>query len=308
MNNKYRLSSIAIVISFIFVARANSGGKIGTILNTALESLKDDDHVIAWVFFTDKGSREQMKSAIPLNVVSERSIRRRLKVRAQSEVVDYADLPVEERYVAELSKHVLRIRQQSKWFNAASVVATKAQIKIVESLPFVNKIDLVWRAKRDNELEQEEPTPSTDALSKADKAAQVYALSYGPSFNQNQQINVPAVHNTGNYAQGVVVGVFDNGFRLLTHQAFDSLRPRIIASYDWVDHKVSVVPNNTSTSFGSHGVNTLSTIGGYWPDSLIGAGLRCIVYPCSNGERQQRNTYRGRQLGGCDRMGGQHWC
>jgi subtilisin family serine protease len=89
-------------------------------------------------------------------------------------------------------------------------------------------------------------------------------------LNQNQQINVPAVHNTGNDARGVIVGVFDNGFRLLTHQAFDSLRARIIATYDYVDRKVSVVPNNTSTAFGSHGVNTLSTIGGYRPGQLIG--------------------------------------
>jgi hypothetical protein len=79
---------------------------------------------------------------------------------------------------------------------------------------------------------------------------------------------VPAVHNTGNTAQNVMVGVFDNGFRLPNHESFDSMH--IAATYDFVDHKVSVVPNNPSSGFGSHGVNTLSTIGGYKPGHLIG--------------------------------------
>ena len=97
-------------------------------------------------------------------------------------------------------------------------------------------------------------------------------MSYGPSYTQLDQIKVPELHALGYYGQGVTVGVFDNGFRLLTHHAFDSMH--IIATYDFVDHKVSVVPNNPSTSFGSHGVNTLSTIGGYYPGQLIGPAFK----------------------------------
>ena len=95
-------------------------------------------------------------------------------------------------------------------------------------------------------------------------------LAYGPSLLQDSLENIPAVHASGNSAQGVLIGFFDNGFRLLSHQAFDSLRSRIIATYDFVDHKVSVAPDNPSTSFGSHGINTLSTIAGYEPGQLLG--------------------------------------
>ena len=66
----------------------------------------------------------------------------------------------------------------------------------------------------------------------------------------------------------MTVCVLDNGFRLLAHESFESMN--IIAQYDFVDHKVSVIPSNPSGGFGAHGVNTLSTIGGYSPGQLIG--------------------------------------
>lgn len=254
----------------IFTAATTlAGDKIGNRLSAVLAASQDDEQIMVWVFFTDKGAHESMANAVPRTVVSERSIRRRLKVRAENEVVDYTDLPIESQYVDGLSQHVIRIRQRSKWFNAASVMATKAQIMNLESLLFVKEIELVYRVRVSRELEQE-TRDSPETPTGNDQGDRINALNYGQSLNQNQQINVVAVHNAGNYAQGVLVGVFDNGFRLLTHQAFDTLRPRIIATYDWVDHKVSVVPNNTSSAFGSHGVNTLSTIGGYRDGQLIG--------------------------------------
>jgi hypothetical protein len=83
------------------------------------------------------------------------------------------------------------------------------------------------------------------------------------------QIKVPPLHDAGNSAQGVLVGVFDDGFRLPDHEAFATMN--VLATYDFVDNKVSVVPiNSDSNSLGDHGVNTLSTIGGYKPGVLIG--------------------------------------
>lgn len=258
------------MVSFLVIVMAASaygGSKIGDRLGSVLARSSDNDQVIAWVFFTDKGSHEALKASVPLNVVSERSIRRRLKVRAENEVVDYTDLPVEQQYVSELSTHVLRVRQVTKWFNGASVVAIKGQIEAIESLPFVRSIDLVYRAKVRRDAEQNVPEPVSNSPGRGQGGNQIYTLNYGASFHQDSMVNVPAVHNTGNYAQNVFVGVFDNGIHLINHQAFDSMR--IVATYDFVDHKVSVVPNNPSPSFGGHGVNTLSLIGGYKPGTLI---------------------------------------
>ena len=243
------------------------GSKIGDRLGSVLARSQENDQILAWVFFTDKGSRESMRGSVPLSVVSPRSIQRRLKVRAENEVVDYTDLPVEQQYVSQLATHVLRVRQTSKWFNAASVAVTKGQIEDIAALPFVSSIDLVYRARINRDLEQGIPEPVPDSPGRGQGGNQIYTLNYGASFHQDSMVNVPAVHNTGNYAQGVLVGVFDNGIHLINHQAFDSMS--IIATHDFVDHKVSVVPNNPSPSFGGHGVNTLSLIGGYKPGTLV---------------------------------------
>jgi serine protease AprX len=246
---------------------AFAGGKIGSRLAAVLQTAGPDDEVAVWVYFTDKGRNELMKGAVPRDLVSGRSIQRRLNVRPESDVVDYTDLPVERSYAGQIASHVRQVRQQSKWFNAVSALTTKSQIAEFEGFPFVGEVDLLARFKR-NQTERETasvPPASAAARNRLEKA---YALDYGASFGQLNIINVPAIHEKGNYGQGVIVGVFDNGFRLLTHEAFSSMN--ILATRDFVDHKTSVVPDNQDPGYGSHGVNTLSTIGGYMPGRLIG--------------------------------------
>lgn len=300
-------SSCTLMVSFLVIVMAASaygGSKIGDRLGSVLARSSDNDQVIAWVFFTDKGSHEALKASVPLNVVSERSIRRRLKVRAENEVVDYTDLPVEQQYVSELSTHVLRVRQVTKWFNGASVVAIKGQIEAIESLPFVRSIDLVYRAKVRRDAEQNVPEPVSNSPGRGQGGNQIYTLNYGASFHQDSMVNVPAVHNTGNYAQNVFVGVFDNGIHLINHQAFDSMR--IVATYDFVDHKVSVVPNNPSPSFGGHGVNTLSLIGGYKPGTLIAPAFGASFILARTENDSSETPIEEDNWAGSHRVGRQH--
>ncbi|MBX2989532.1 MAG: S8 family serine peptidase [Bacteroidetes bacterium] len=245
-----------------------AGSKIDARLAEVLRFLPPDETTVAWIFFTDKGSQEIYKSAVPRSVVSPRSFLRRLKARPTETAVDYTDLPVEQRYIEQLAAHGISIRQTSKWFNGASVRGTKEQLAQIEALPFVRSIELLSRFRRDRIEEQQEiPTllssqPSTSGLATN--------FDYGLSFGQLNQINVPAVHTMGNYGQGVIIGSFDNGFRLLNHEAFDTLRTRIVATYDFVDKKISVVPNNPDPSFGAHGIVTLSALAGFKPGELIG--------------------------------------
>ena len=240
--------------------------KATTRLQSVVNRLGGSDRIYVWVYFTDKGSHETMRQSIPLSIVSERSITRRKKVLPSQDLVDYTDLPVEQSYIDQVAVRVGRVRQRSKWFNGVSVVATRGQLSSLEVLPFVKELDLLARFGK-NQTEQEEFNDGAQQLAPR-KENGTHALDYGASFAQVNQINVPAVHDLGNHAEGVIVGVFDNGFRLPNHEAFSSMY--IIAQYDFVDHKVSVVPNNPSASFGTHGVNTLSTIGGYTPGQLIG--------------------------------------
>lgn len=256
---------LLLVLTILPVSEAIGG--IHPRLQRVIDPLLPDEQVVAWVYFTDKGPNEALRNSVPLSVVSQRSLQRRQKARQPESIVDYSDLPVAQAYVDLVRPLVIRIRQHTKWFNGVSVVASKSQIIEVARLSFVRQVELVARFRRSPELTEPSAGAGDQPFSQPDG---IFSFNYGLSFNQNNQINVPAVHDLGNYGQGVVVGVFDNGFRLLTHEAFDSLRSRIIATYDFVDHKVSVVPNNPSTGFGAHGVNTLSTIGGFKSGQLIG--------------------------------------
>ncbi len=257
---------IVALFSLLAVPSIAAKGIIGPQLSGVLNSSDKTSNQLVWVYLADKGGGELLKSSVPYSVVTEHSLRRRANVLPPDALVEYSDLPVDESYVARLSATGAVLRHSSKWFNAVSIQATAGQIVAIAALPFVREIELVGRSRRSHPPPPVSETPA--APSSMPKTTSAHALDYGPSVNQVTQINVPALHDLGNSAQGVIVGVFDNGFRLLNHEAFASMN--IIATYDFVDYKVSVVPNNPNTSFGDHGVNTLSTIGGFKPGQLIG--------------------------------------
>jgi serine protease AprX len=259
----------ALIVGMLIGSVARSNSKLDARLADALQLRSADEPIAAWVFFTDKGTHELGHRPVPHSVVSPRAITRRLKVRPLESVVDNTDLPVDERYVAEVSARVVRVRQRSKWFNGVSVLATRSQLEHVAELPFVRRLELVARFRK-NDTERLLDTPQPASPQTLLSPSRTHVFDYGPSFGQLNLMNVPAVHDRGNYGQGVIIGVFDNGFRLLHHEAFDTLRTRIVATYDFVDHKVSVVPNNPSTGFGAHGVVTLSALGGFKQGQLIG--------------------------------------
>jgi len=240
-------------------------------LSHALQVAGPGEKLIVWVFLTDKGTETLGKLSDPASLLSERSLARRANVLPRAQLVDETDLPVCREYALKIQSAGVKIRHFSKWLNAISVETNSGQISILRSFPFVRELELVARFPKDGSLD-DRSQPFEFSPRSPGKTTGVNDLDYGPSFAQVNQINVPAVHNTGNHGQDVIVGVFDNGFRLPNHEAFDSLT--ILATYDFVDHKVSVVPVDTRVSFGTHGVNTLSTIGGYKPGTLIGPAFK----------------------------------
>ena len=260
-----------VLFSTICLAVSASGGdKLGPHLRQALLSLRPGGSIPVWVFFSDKGRHEWSGGAIPQSLVSPRSLARRRKVRPPGELVDDTDLPVEQSYVDSLLLTGAQVRQRSRWFNAVSIAASEEIIPRMEALACVRRLELVWRSRREPDIAVAGEAAIPAHLPRRTVSSSLPDLNYGLSLPQVETINIPAVHNTGNFGQGVIVGSFDNGFRLLEHEVFDSLRPRIMATYDFVDHKVSVVPNDPNSPFGYHGIATLSTLAGYRPGELIG--------------------------------------
>ncbi len=259
-------SVLTILTLTLFPVITSGGEKIDPRMAAVLSSASATDPVMIWVHFVDKGSAEALSKSVPTNVVTERALRRRLKVRSAENLVDYADLPVDERYIRELARLGFSARQRSKWFNAVSGIIEAGLVSRITELPFVQTIEPVARFARAPHESPVAPEPSRPSPPPRTNGTKL--LNYGESFGQLNQINVPPVLSQGNSAPDVIVGVFDNGFRLPSHEVFDSMK--IVATYDFVDHKVSVVPDNPSTAFGSHGVNTLSVIGGMKQGQLIG--------------------------------------
>ncbi len=264
------MKSIVVALLLISTIAYSHDAPLGKLLARWYPTMSDTQQTLILIRFVDKGNTDKYRGAEPSTFVSERSLRRRATVRPQSQLIDEQDYPVHQPYVNAVAPHVLSIRHILKWFNAVSAVATRRQIDEIRALPFVSEVELVGRWRKSPTDEQ--ATPLRQAPAQPFSVTDTNRFNYGTSFTQVNQIDVPALHNLGIYGQDVVIGVFDNGFRNPLHQAFDSMQ--IIATYDFVDHKVSVIPNNTSTSFGSHGVWTLSTIGGFRPGSLIGPAFK----------------------------------
>jgi hypothetical protein len=264
---KKTLIVVALILGYLVTVQSQA--KFGKLLELSYPHIDNSSDQVIIIYFKDKESSSKLRAVSSRNLLSERAISRRLKVRSPESLIDEADLPLNQSYVQNVSNRVIAIRHQLKWFNAVSAVANKSQIDELRTLPFVKEIDLVgrWKVDRSKEglvNEKSSPLPRL--------AAGITSLNYGGSYTQLHQINVPAVHDLGYHGEGIVIGVFDNGVRLPSHHAFDSMQ--IIATYDFVDHKVSVVPLNTSSSFGSHGVNTLSLIGGNDPGHIIGPAFK----------------------------------
>jgi serine protease AprX len=266
-----KLARFCLIALLLLPLAAIGGGKTTPRLTATLAKVQPGSTVAAWVYFVDKGPESLSKPLMQEELVSERSLRRRMKNLPLNALVDETDLPVSTGYAGALVQTGARIRVSSKWLNAISVDATIDQIADIEKLPFVRSVESVMKLGRGGTREEiERPALSQSGL--LPKTDGSNALDYGDGLAQVSLENIPAVHNLGYAGQGVLVGSFDNGYRLLSHVAFDTLRPRIVAQHDFVDHKESVAPNNPT--MGEHGINTLSTMAGYWPGFFIGPAYR----------------------------------
>ncbi|MCU0605850.1 MAG: S8 family serine peptidase [Candidatus Edwardsbacteria bacterium] len=209
------------------------------------------------VFFRDKGIADRAALDARRLQLSQRALARRAKCGA---AVTFEDLPVCEQYVREIEATGARQRQRLNWFNAASFEMTAAQAAAAADLPFVMKIDLLPARRR---TIRPEP-PAASAPGGGSPAPKSHLLDYGPSLTQDSLVNAVICHDSGYSGAGVLVAMFDNGFRR-DHQAFDSIfaSGRLVDEWDFCT-------NADTVEWASHGTGTWSEAGGYVPGQLIG--------------------------------------
>lgn len=233
-----------------------------------LSQKSPEDKIKVWVFFTDKGifDLKEYESVLnqEKNVLTERSARRRAKTM-KPDLVDFKDLPVDNTYVNEILKYQAKLRQKSRWLNATSFEVPVSRLDQISRLEFVRAIKRVLGGKR-------KPIPPPVPPLEPQKSPPEFDLNYGASYAQLQQLNVPAVHNSGYNGQGVLVCMMDTGYRK-NHQAFQLAysEGRVLAEWDFINND-----GNTQNEAGdpsgqhNHGTYTWSALGGAADGNLYG--------------------------------------
>ncbi len=225
------------------------------------------EKVKIWVFFTDKGiySKSDFDRASLYIDLNEHAIIRRAKAGIDEIVFD--DLPVRQEYVDIIKELGGDHRRSSKWLNAASFEISADLIDEIAALDFVYNIRPLGRYKRISM-----PEDGPESIFPGFEKLPADVLNYGPSYDQISQINVHLMHESGYNGQGVIVGMFDTGFRKSHINFVDIINEgRLLAEYDFINNDDNV--QNESGDVSSqhdHGTKTWSALGGFTQGQLIG--------------------------------------
>ncbi len=227
-----------------------------------------------FVYFKDKGisNNEALSKTSDyflkaINQLTEKCIERRLKSISEDELISYEDLPVNEKYVEVIRAYGIKISQTLKWFNAVSCHLTENQVKAIEQLDFVNKIEKVKKAVI---KKQPEFLPLTIEYQKDNST---HSLNYGASLPQLELSNIPSLHDKGIDGSGVIIGLLDSGFDWKHHEAFRNTT--VIAEHDFVrnDDNTADEPGDTQGQ-DQHGTYVFGIIGGFMEGQLIGSAYK----------------------------------
>jgi hypothetical protein len=240
-----------------------------------------------WIFFKDKGKYKPDIVITPgsdaynagLALLTERAIKRRLKVLPEDKLIDYADLPLNESYVNEIKSAGIEIIAKSRWLNGVSAYLSKKQLEELNDMDFISGYKVIKMLQK-QELKsggegylEAEGYYNNFMFAKAESLdTKGNKLDYGPSLEQMEVVNVPRVHNLGVTGKGILIASFDDGFGWKEHEALKNLH--VIGEYDFINKDKNTYPESyqkhpDNPSQGSHGTATVSTMSGYAPGKLI---------------------------------------
>lgn len=233
-----------------------------------------------WICFKDKPNAEsftrlakaESSEAFLVNsgVLTQRAIKRRLKVLPPSSVVSNSDFPVFLPYLDSLRSIGLTVDGTSRWFNAAIVIGDSAHLVEAEKFSYVIAIKKILVLT--NPIKPLNPSHAFEGpLSIMSVAPQPRDSSiYGPSYTQFELSGIPEVHALGIDGSGVLIGMLDTGFRYETHDALKNIK--IVGEHDFIQND-SITANQPgdASDQDEHGTLTLSVLGGYSPGEIVGA-------------------------------------
>lgn len=241
---------------------AGDNTKLSKRLVSRMRAASVKDNITVWVFFTDKGNNTAQQLEMVKQKLLPQARKRRLRNRPSDRLVDYFDIPVNSGYITEVSKYAKKIRHKSRWLNAVSIETNKDQIEMLSRLSFVKSIRIVYQKSKPL------PIKIGDKIFNHTQPSALENLNYGPSFDQNNQINTIPLHNMGYNGSGVLVAMLDAGFNNLEHEALQHLD--ILHTWDFVNGDSIVWDEPGQMGTGNHGTYTLSALAGFKEGQLIG--------------------------------------
>ena len=170
------------------------------------------------------------------------------------------------RISAEIEKYVDRIVCYSRSLKAYSAFIEPSEIAGIQNLPFVKNVAPVKFYRRPTRIESTvQQKKSTDDID-----------FYGNSYDQLQQLNIPAAHDSGYTGAGVRIAIIDAGF-FKDHEAFKHIieSGRLIAERDFIygdnDVQYDMDGDDKISIQARHGTSVWSLVGAYVPNMMIGA-------------------------------------
>lgn len=258
---------VVLAIGFSRQLPSEPTAEISPVLSGIFQNSTPDTTIAVWIFFSDKGPDVSEKLVAAEQALTEHARKRRLRNRGAKNLVDERDLPVYGPYLSSLKPLVVRLRHKSRWLNAVSAEIRPANIEAVSRLGFVKKIEPVRSAK----LPLPQVTPLTEL---PPRSTEDHIFDYGGSFDQNNQLNVPQLHDWEYDGSGVIIAMLDAGFNNLQHEALDFVQ--ILKTWDFVNGDSVVSDEPGQMGVGNHGTYTLSVLAGFAEGKLIGPAFNAM--------------------------------
>jgi len=279
MNGRFYLHAflmLFICYAPLFSSPVPAVDKLSRRLRAKLAVKDDDTRRKAWVYFTDKDETPAVYRKAASTMTARAAVRRR------DIPLDWYDLPVKDKYIDNVKRIGGRDVRASRWLNAVSARLTENQIRQLAGESFVRKIDIVATLNR-------HPAPEPKQL---ELIPPFDSTEYGPSYTQNHMLGIDSLHKVMIPADNdsvplngsaVLIAFLDTGYEI-DHPAFDSIRTKIIDTWDFINDDADIDDSLPVSSQLDHGTATLSACGGYFPGELIGPayGADYALYKTEN--------------------------
>ncbi|MDD5529551.1 MAG: S8 family serine peptidase [bacterium] len=246
-----------------------------------LSTKSQDSKVKVWVFYTDKGIKEETEYKKAISKIetslSPRVKKNRLSVKKPDALCDFTDIPVYKPYMDELETMGGNVRVTSKWLNASTIIIPVKLVSELAKKSYVYKIEPVRTLQG-----------STETYVSVKSGT---GIDYGSSIRQLEQLNLIKAHNSGYTGDGVILGILDTGFEWRKNKILEGIN--IIAERDFIGKDdntsyqenqidsvwdgVTTIIHREESSYGqnqiSHGTAMLSLLGGRASNRCIGAAF-----------------------------------